>query len=102
LKELEDKITALKERGNTHFRKQAYKEAIKAFSEGINTFDAAGAPMTNNDLKLKVTQLYTNRCLCFHHLNQQASALSDANYVLKNLDSNNAKALFRRAHALTT
>jgi len=29
LKELEDKISVLKERGNTQFKKQAYKEAIK-------------------------------------------------------------------------
>ena len=47
-----------------------------------------------------MTHLYTNRCLCFHNLNQQASALSDATYVLQRLDSANAKALYRRAHAL--
>jgi hypothetical protein len=29
IKELEDKISVLKERGNGHFKKQAYKEAIK-------------------------------------------------------------------------
>jgi hypothetical protein len=29
MKELEDKISVLKERGNGHFKKQAYKEAIK-------------------------------------------------------------------------
>lgn len=100
MKELEERITALKERGATHFRKQAYKEAIKQFSEGINLFQNAGEPMHNEELKLKVTHLYTNRCLCFHSLNQQASALADANYVLKNLDTANAKALYRRAHAL--
>ena len=29
MKELEDKISVLKERGNGNFKKQAYKEAIK-------------------------------------------------------------------------
>lgn len=70
LKELSDKITILKERGATHFRKQQYKEAIKQFSEGINLFTTAGEPHTDTDLKTKITHLYTNRCLCFHNLDQ--------------------------------
>ena len=65
-------------------------------------FTTAGEPHTDTDLKTKITHLYTNRCLCFHNLNQQASALADANYVLQHLDSANAKALYRRAHALKT
>jgi hypothetical protein len=48
-------LTAIKERGNQHFKKGAYKEAIKQFSEAINTHEAAGAPLTNDDIKLKVT-----------------------------------------------
>lgn len=44
MKELEDKISVLKERGNGHFKKQAYKEAVKQFSEAINIYEAAGAP----------------------------------------------------------
>lgn len=102
MKELEDKISVLKERGNGHFKKQAYKEAVKQFSEAINMYEAAGAPQSPAELKLKVTQVFTNRCLCFHHLNQQSSALSDANYVLEKLDTVNAKALFRRAHCYKT
>jgi hypothetical protein len=35
-------------------------------------------------------------------LNQQASAFSDANFVLQKLDPLNAKALFRRAHCYKT
>lgn len=102
MKELEDKVTVLKERGNTHFKKSAYKEAIKQFSEAINMHEAAGCPLGNPDLKLKITQLFTNRCLAFHHLNQQASALSDATFVLTKLDPQNAKALYRRAHCYKT
>ena len=63
-------------------------------------FEAAGSPLTSDDIKTKITQLYTNRSLAFHNLGQQASALSDASYVLNKLDPKNQKALFRRAHAL--
>lgn len=45
--------------------------------------------MDSEEIKKKITQLYTNRSLAFHNLDQQASALSDASYVLKNLDANN-------------
>lgn len=69
MKDLEDKLTVLKERGNTHFKKNAFKEAIKQFSEAINMHESAGSPLSNPDLKLKITQIYTNRCLAFHNLN---------------------------------
>lgn len=54
-KELDDKLTVLKERGNMHFKKQAFKEAVKCFSEAINIFEAAGSPLTSEDIKTKVT-----------------------------------------------
>ena len=53
--ELEEKVTLMKERGNLHFKKKSYKEAIKSFSEGINFFEAASKPMQSKDLKVKVT-----------------------------------------------
>lgn len=46
----------------------------------------------------KVSQLYTNRALAFHNLDQQEDAFADANYVIENIDSCNTKALNRRAH----
>lgn len=91
-----------KERGNTHFKKQAFKEAIKQFSEAINLHESKGAPLDEETLKTAVSQCYTNRSLAFHSLNQQASALSDANYVITKIDASNAKALMRRAHAYKT
>lgn len=102
LKELDDKLTVLKERGNMHYKKQAFKEAVKCFSEGINMFESAGSPLHSEDIKTKVTQLYTNRSLAFHNLDLQSSALSDASFVINKLDPVNQKALFRRAHALKT
>jgi tetratricopeptide (TPR) repeat protein len=97
--DLEDKVTIMKERGNLHFKKRNYKEAIKAFSEAYNTFTEAKSPKSNESLCTKVTQVLTNRSLAFHQLNQQASALSDATIVLTQFDPQNQKALFRRAHA---
>ena len=46
----------------------------------------------------KVAQLYTNRALAFHNLDQQEEAFHDAHYVIENIDSCNTKALNRRAH----
>ncbi len=54
LRELEDKISVLKERGNTQYKKEAFKEAIKLYSEAINMHEAAGSPLSG-DLKLKIT-----------------------------------------------
>ncbi len=54
---------------------------------------------TDKDVKLKVTQLYTNRSLSYHQLNNQLKAFEDADFVLKNLDDKNVKALNRRAVA---
>lgn len=51
---------------------------------------------------LKVSQLYTNRALAFHNLDQQEDAFTDANYVVENIDSCNTKALNRRAHYYKT
>jgi hypothetical protein len=56
--------------------------------------------MTSEDIKTKVTQLFTNRSIAFHSLDQQASAFSDANTVLTKFDPKNLKALYRRAFAL--
>jgi len=58
-----------KERGNTHFKKQAYKEAIKHFSEAINLYESQNT-LSDDNVKLVVTQLLTNRSLAFHHLGQ--------------------------------
>ena len=92
-------ISEFEERGYLHYTKKTYNEAIKQFSEGIDLFKACGKPMENQDINTKITLLYTNRSLAFHHLDQQASALEDANTVLNELDSKNQKALLRRFHA---
>lgn len=89
----------MKERGNLQFKKKAYKEAIKHFSEAVKLFEESGKPLENAEIKTVITQIFTNRSLAFHSIDQQNSALSDASYVIDHLDSLNAKALFRRVHA---
>lgn len=56
----------------------------------------------DKDVMQKVTQLYTNRSLSFHNLDQQEDAFNDANYVVENIDACNTKALNRRAHYYRT
>jgi Flp pilus assembly protein TadD len=53
--ELEEKIAALKEKGNNQFRKKAYKEAIKNFSEAVKLFEETGRPIDKGDIKTKIT-----------------------------------------------
>ena len=97
--ELEEKIAGFKEKGNNQFRKKAYKEAIKQFSEAVKLFEDNGRPITKGDIKTKITQIYTNRATSLHLLNQQSSVVSDCTFVLEHLDSTNKKALYRRNHA---
>ena len=60
---------ALKEKGNNHFRKKAFKEAIKHFSEAIKLYEDSGRPGNKGDIRTKVTQIYTNRATSLHMLN---------------------------------
>ena len=92
----------MKDKGNNQFRKKAYKEAVKQFSEAIKVFEDTGRPIQQGDIKTKITQIYTNRCTSLHLLNQQSSVISDATFVIENLDETNKKALYRRAHAYKT
>jgi len=70
------------------------------FTEGINLYLKHEAQcLVNEEIMTKVTQLYTNRALAWHNLDNQTDAFADADYVLKNIDGKNTKALFRRAHA---
>ena len=43
-KEIDDKLFAIKEKGNIQFKKKSFKEAIKLFSEGIKLYEDTGRP----------------------------------------------------------
>jgi len=77
--------------------KSAFKSNIRAEVHAGKPVNHSGA---SEDFKRLVAQIYTNRSLAFHSLNQQASAMSDSAYVLDHIDAKNPKALFRRAFAL--
>lgn len=74
--------------------------AIAKFGEGISIYEKNKALCeSDKELKSKVAQLYTNRALSWHQLDNQDDVLKDCTHVLKFLDDNNAKALFRRSHS---
>lgn len=74
--------------------------AIAKFGEGISMYEKNKSLCENDkELKTKVAQLYTNRALSWHQLDNQDDVIKDCSYVLKFLDQDNAKSLFRRAHS---
>ena len=60
----------MKEKANLQFKKKAYKEAIKLFSEGIKLYEDTGRPKSKANIKTVITQIFTNRSIAFHLLNQ--------------------------------
>lgn len=100
LKELAAKFVEIKEAGNEEYKRKMWVMAIAKFGEGIAIYQKNKSLCeSDDDLKTKVAQLYTNRALSWHQLNNQDDVIKDCTYVLKHLDENNAKALFRRQHS---
>lgn len=67
LSDVDAKLAKIKDAGNQRYTEKNFKEAIAKFSEGIDMYLAD--PLTfqsDKDVKLKVTQLYTNRSLAHH------------------------------------
>ena len=99
---LESKLKEMKAAGNKHFGSKSFIEAIASFKEAISLYNKNKETVHKNPALLTlVSQCYTNRSLGWHKLNNQRRALEDAEYVLRELDTTNAKALYRRAHALS-
>lgn len=94
------KFAEIKEAGNEEYKRKMWVMAIAKFGEGITLYQKYKALCeSDQELKTKVAQLYTNRALSWHQLDNQDDVLKDCTHVLKFLDDNNAKALFRRAHS---
>lgn len=101
--DMEKRLTEIKDEGNVDFKAKSFLMAGSKFSEGITLYQKHEKLCKGNkDLMAKVTQLYTNRALAWHSLGNQDDALKDATYVIENIDSENPKALFRRAIAYKT
>lgn len=67
--ELSTKFTEIKEAGNEEYKRKMWVMAIAQFGEGITMYENNKALCdSNKDLKTKVAQLYTNRALSWHQL----------------------------------
>jgi tetratricopeptide (TPR) repeat protein len=55
MKQLLDRLTTLKEMGNSFFKQQHYPKAIEIFTSAINIYQSAGCPTRYNELKVRVT-----------------------------------------------
>lgn len=99
--EIESKLTEIKAAGNGHFKSQSFDAAIVSFTEAIELYlEHEETVKKTPNLVTLVTQCFTNRSLGWHKMNNQVKAYEDADYVLRELDSDNMKALYRRAHAM--
>eukprot|EP00928_Gymnodinium_smaydae_P047268 TRINITY_DN31536_c0_g1_i1.p1 TRINITY_DN31536_c0_g1~~TRINITY_DN31536_c0_g1_i1.p1 ORF type:complete len:502 (-),score=142.53 TRINITY_DN31536_c0_g1_i1:44-1516(-) len=83
-----DAASALKEKGNGHFRAGAYQEALDAYAEAIGAAEPGAL----------AAQLHSNAAACHLQLGAPAEALEAAGRAVE-LDESNAKAHFRRGRA---
>ncbi|KAG9403512.1 SET and MYND domain-containing protein 4 [Aphanomyces cochlioides] len=86
--------TEWKERGNVHFKHQAFDDAIAAFVHGLRALVVNSAETT-----LLQAILYTNRCAAWQAKAQWKHAFQDATRAIQALPTY-AKAYFRRAKVL--
>ena len=88
----------IKEEGNAEFKDKSFLMAASKFTEGINIYKKNEETVkSNQELKTKAVQLFTNRSLAMHNMGNSHDAFADADFVLTNLDPENPKALYRRA-----
>jgi len=80
-----------KNEGNEHFKQNNIKEAVEAYSKGLELCESDADKVV----------LYKNRSACYLKLEQFKEAASDADKVLK-ANPNDVKALFRRCQANET
>ena len=96
---LKKQIQEHKDYGNKEFKNKIPVMAVTHFTEAIKLYQNHKEMCESDEaLLLLITQCYTNRALSWHQIDNQADCFSDADYVLRNLDTKNAKSLFRRAH----
>ncbi|TNV72650.1 hypothetical protein FGO68_gene9676 [Halteria grandinella] len=95
---LKQVLTQFKDEGNTNYRKKLYTRAIESYTQGIDS--VSNIQGLDKDTLTVLSQLYTNRALCFHFDEEHQKALEDAEQVLTRLQSDNEKANLRKAYAL--
>ncbi|GFW72750.1 tetratricopeptide repeat protein 1 [Trichonephila clavipes] len=88
LQNLKDEAISLKNKGNEHFKKAEYKEAVNLYTQALNT-----CPLKfENDRSI----LYANRAAARISLEKNDAAVLDCNKAIE-LNPNYLKALLRRA-----
>ena len=100
--QLKNKLLNAKELGNAEFKQKKYEEAIVEFNKGIQVYKDNNAVfvMNKGEMKEVATQLFTNKCLaCSKLQGKDEIIIEESTHVIKNIDSKNVKALFRRGCA---
>ncbi|XP_070309515.1 zinc finger CCCH domain-containing protein 7B isoform X2 [Odocoileus virginianus] len=85
--------------GNDLFREKDYKQALVQYMEGLNVADYAASDQVALPREL-LCKLHVNRAACYFTMGLYEKALEDSEKAL-DLDSENIRALFRKARALT-
>ena len=88
--ELLEKARLAKEAGNTHFKKKEYREAVKCYTEAIES-----CPDKNQEKAV----FLKNRAACWLNLKDYERALVDSTAALE-ITPSDIKSLYRRAQAL--
>lgn len=86
--------------GNDLFREKDYKQALVQYMEGLNVADYAASDQVALPREL-LCKLHVNRAACYFTMGLYEKALEDSEKAL-GLDSENIRALFRKARALMT
>jgi len=83
--------------GNANFKKGKIDDALKAYTEGINSL--GDEDQLDDEKKNLKADLYANRAACYIQLYEPTKVRADCNQAL-NLIPSHPKALLRRAQAL--
>ena len=93
-----------KEKGNEQFKNKEYTKASRSYKKGINQIKHLHSPPsntntnTNNDEQITslLISLQSNLCMVYYKLENFIKTKEVADNILKNLDKQNSKALYRR------
>ena len=92
-----------KELGNNFIKDRKFKEAISMFEEAVAVFKTTGgewAPGTENDIRTQLElACFLNMAFCYLNIDGQEPRVIEAATKALAIDSNNVKALYRRAMA---